>query len=116
MLQAILIGLIVFIGKADYFIGTAMFGRPLVLGALVGIVLGDIPTGVMIGFQLELIFMGMQAIGASIPPDMIVGSVLGTAFAITTGKGSMASLRRSWQRRRTALPRKVSIRRLKVYF
>ena len=31
--------------------------------------------------------MGMQAIGASIPPDMIVGSVLGTAFAITTGKG-----------------------------
>lgn len=77
MLQAILIGLIVFIGKADYFIGTAMFGRPLVLGALVGIVLGDIPTGVMIGFQLELIFMGMQAIGASIPPDMIVGSVLG---------------------------------------
>ena len=87
MLQAILIGLIVFIGKADYFIGTAMFGRPLVLGALVGIVLGDIPTGVMIGFQLELIFMGMQAIGASIPPDMIVGSVLGTAFAITTGKG-----------------------------
>ena len=29
----------------------------------------------------------MQAIGASIPPDMIVGSVLGTAFAITTGKG-----------------------------
>lgn len=130
MLQAILIGLIVFIGKADYFIGTAMFGRPLVLGALVGIVLGDIPTGVMIGFQLELIFMGMQAIGASIPPDMIVGSVLGTAFAITTGKVwrpqlrslcrrqscqrllsicSMASLRRSWQRRRTALPRKVSI-------
>ena len=39
MLQAILIGLIVFIGKADFFIGTAMFGRPLVLGALVGIVL-----------------------------------------------------------------------------
>lgn len=37
--------------------------------------------------ELELIFMGMQAIGASIPPDMIVGSVLGTAFAITTGKG-----------------------------
>lgn len=131
MLQAILIGLIVFIGKADYFIGTAMFGRPLVLGALVGIVLGDIPTGVMIGFQLELIFMGMQAIGASIPPDMIVGSVLGTAFAITTGKGMETAITIAYaggnlvsvccqsilwrhyadhgQRRRTALPRKVSI-------
>lgn len=87
MLQAILIGLVVFIGKADYFVGTAMLGRPLVLGALVGIVLGDVKTGVMIGFQLELVFMGMYAIGASIPPDMIVGSVLGTAFAITTGNG-----------------------------
>lgn len=87
MLQAILIGLIVFIGKADYFVGTAMLGRPMVLGALVGIALGDIKTGVIIGFQLELVFMGMYAIGASIPPDMIVGSVLGTAFAITTGNG-----------------------------
>ena len=87
MLQALLVGLIVFIGKADYFIGTAMVGRPIVLGALVGIVLGDVSTGVMIGFQLELVFMGMQAIGASVPPDMVVGSVLGTAFAITTGNG-----------------------------
>ena len=82
-----MVGLVVFIGKADYFVGTAMLGRPLVLGALVGIILGDVKTGVMIGFQLELVFMGMYAIGASIPPDMIVGSVLGTAFAITTGNG-----------------------------
>lgn len=87
MLHALLIGIIIFIGKADYFIGTAMVGRPIVLGALVGIALGDVKTGVMIGFQLELVFMGMYAIGASIPPDMVVGSILGTAFAITTGSG-----------------------------
>ena len=75
--QAFLIALIIFVGKADYFVGTAMLGRPLVLGMLVGIALGDVSQGVIIGFQLELVFMGMQAIGASIPPDMIVGSVLG---------------------------------------
>ena len=92
MLQAILIGLIVFIGKADYFIGTAMFGRPLVLGALVGIVLGDIPTAVMIGFQMEL---------RSLCRRQSCQRLLSIC--------SMASLRRSWQRRRTALPRKVSI-------
>ena len=85
--QAFLIALIIFVGKADYFVGTAMLGRPLVLGMLVGIALGDVSQGVIIGFQLELVFMGMQAIGASIPPDMIVGSVLGTAFAISTGNG-----------------------------
>mgnify|MGYP002564389783 CR=1 FL=1 len=60
-LQAFLIGLIVFVGKADYFVGTAMLGRPLVLGALVGLALGDVPTGVMIGFQLELVFMGRRS-------------------------------------------------------
>ena len=68
---------------------------------------------------------------------MIVGSVLGTAFAITTGKGMETAITIAMpaailsafvvnlfygvitpimQRRRTALPRKVSIRRLKVYF
>ena len=41
LLQALLIGLIVFIGKADYFVGTALLGRPLVLGALVGLALGE---------------------------------------------------------------------------
>lgn len=92
LLQACMIGLITFIGKADYWIGTAMVGRPLVLGALVGIALGDMSLGVQIGLSLELIFMGMQAIGASIPPDMIVGSVLGTAFAITSGSGTETAI------------------------
>ena len=50
--QAFLIALIIFVGKADYFVGTAMLGRPLVLGMLVGIALGDVSQGVIIGFQL----------------------------------------------------------------
>ena len=87
MLQAILVGLVVVLGKSDYFFGTAMFQRPLVMGALVGVVLGDVKAGVTIGFELELVFMGMQAIGAAVPPDMVVGSVLGTAFAISTNSG-----------------------------
>ena len=47
--QAFLIALIIFVGKADYFVGTAMLGRPLVLGMLVGIALGDVSQGVIIG-------------------------------------------------------------------
>lgn len=92
IVNAILIGLITFIGKADYWLGTAMFGRPIVLGAFVGIILGDVSAGVQIGFSLELIFMGMQAIGASVPPDMVVGGVLGTAFAISSGQGAETAI------------------------
>ena len=50
-----------------------MVERPIVLGAIVGIFLGDIPTGVIVGFQLELAFMGVWQVGAAVPPNVIVG-------------------------------------------
>ncbi|AYW46084.1 PTS mannose/fructose/sorbose/N-acetylgalactosamine transporter subunit IIC [Tetragenococcus koreensis] len=87
MVQALYVALAVFIGKAEFFIGTAMTGRPIFLGALVGLLFGDLTTGVIIGFQLELVFMGSVMIGAAVPPDMIVGSVLGTAFALSANTG-----------------------------
>ena len=62
------------------------------MGALTGIVMGDIPTGVALGATLELAFMGAFSIGASIPPEMISGTVLGTAFAISTGSGAETAL------------------------
>lgn len=44
------------------------------------------------GATLELAFMGAFSIGASIPPEMISGTVLGTAFTITTGAGPETAL------------------------
>lgn len=87
VVQAILLGLIAMLGNAEYLMGTCCLSRPIVMGALTGIVMGDIPTGVTIGATLELAFMGSFSIGASIPPEMISGTVLGTAFTITTGSG-----------------------------
>lgn len=92
MLQAILLGLISMLGSAEYLFGTSCLSRPLVMGALTGIVMGDIPTGVALGATLELAFMGAFSIGASIPPEMISGTVLGTAFAISTGSGAETAL------------------------
>lgn len=85
LLQAILLGLVAMLGNAEYLFGTSLLSRPLVMGTLTGIVLGDIQTGVTLGATLELAFMGAFSIGASIPPEMISGTVLGTAFTITTG-------------------------------
>lgn len=92
MLQAILLGLISMLGNAEYLFGTSCLSRPLVMGALTGIVMGDIPAGVALGATLELAFMGAFSIGASIPPEMISGTVLGTAFAISTGSGAETAL------------------------
>lgn len=67
--------------------GTPMVIRPIVVSPLVGLVLGDVTAGVVMGASLELIFMGAIQIGGSIPPDVLVGAGLGTAFAILSNQG-----------------------------
>src|ERR1700760_3221586 len=87
-----LITLIAMFGHSEDFLGTTLLSRPLVLGPLVGWVLGDLHQGVTIGASLELIFMGNIKVGAAIPPDVITGGVLGTTFAILSGKGAAIAL------------------------
>jgi len=88
----ILITLIAIFGHSEDFLGTTLLSRPLVLGPLVGLVLGDLNQGIIIGATLELIFMGNIKVGAAIPPDVVTGGVLGTAFAIISGKGPAIAL------------------------
>lgn len=73
-------------------LSSGLLNRPLVVGALVGIVLGNIPLGCMTGAACELVYLGAQAIGASNPPDMISGTIIGTAYVITTGSDVAASV------------------------
>ena len=71
MLTYLLITLIIFFGHSEDLLGTTLLSRPLVLGPLVGLVLGDLQQGVIIGASLELIFMGNIKVGAAIPPDVV---------------------------------------------
>ena len=90
--QAILIGLIAAFGKFDYQLGTLYAFRPIVLCPLVGLVLGDLQSGLTIGASLELLFMGSISIGAYVPPDETIGGVLACAFAIQLGQGTEAAI------------------------
>lgn len=69
------------------FMGDMFLERPIFLGPMVGLIMGDLPTGLLVGATLELIFMGAADIGGSVPPNMVIGSILGTAFAIVSGQG-----------------------------
>ena len=88
----LLITLVAMFGHAEDFLATSLLSRPLVLGPLVGLVLGDLNQGIMIGASLEAIFMGNIKVGAAIPPDVITGGVLGTAFALLSGQGAAVAL------------------------
>lgn len=92
LVQAILIGLIAAFGKLDYQLGTLYAFRPIVLCPLVGIVLGDLQSGLAIGASLELLFMGSISIGAYVPPNETVGGVLACAFAISLGESTEAAI------------------------
>jgi fructoselysine and glucoselysine-specific PTS system IID component len=87
VLSYLFITLIIFFGHSEDLLGTTLLSRPLVLAPLVGWALGDWQQGVVIGASLELIFMGNIKVGAAIPPDVVTGGVLGTAFAILSHKG-----------------------------
>ena len=92
LLQAILIGLIGAWGTLDYSFGSMYTFRPIILSVFVGLVLGDVHTGIVVGASLELLFMGAISIGAYLPPDVAVGGVLATAFAISMGQGTKAAI------------------------
>lgn len=92
LLQAFWVAIITFLGKFDFFIGNVMLQRPILLGPLVGIAFGNLREGIIIGFAIELAFIGTQMLGTAVPPDFTVGGVLGTAFALKSGDGSSAGL------------------------
>lgn len=91
--QALLIGLVCGISQIDgYWIGEAKVREPVVTGALVGLILGDLKQGLIIGAQLELIWMGTAAIGPVAGLAVGPGGTIGTAIALSTGSGIEAAM------------------------
>lgn len=72
--------------------GECKLREPIITGFLTGLILGDPAKGLMIGAELQLIWMGAAAIGPVTGLDIITGCVLGTAVAITTGQGLEAAM------------------------
>lgn len=86
LIQTMLITLVAFIGYMHSYWGSSMNNRPIIVAPFVGFVLGDVSTGIMVGATLELIFLGAVPIGASNPPDITSGAIIGTSFVILTGQ------------------------------
>lgn len=93
MLEALLVALAVFVcvGGAEL-AGFTMLNRPIVIGPLVGLFLGDVQTGVIIGASLEAVFMGVVNIGGAAAAEPGIATAVGTAFAIMLGKGPEVAL------------------------
>ncbi len=94
--QALLIALLYYLANSPWPAGGlgnyATLYRPMVAGLVVGIILGDPVTGTIIGATINLMYIGFISAGGSMPADMSLAGILGTALAITSGIDANAAL------------------------
>ena len=81
--SALLVFIVTLILKnSNYLFPNMMFDRPIVVGFIIGLVLGDVKTGIIIGAQLELVFLGVMAIGSSQSADPLTATAIAVEFSI----------------------------------
>lgn len=83
LVQAILCGVVYWLAVGNLpFVGLWSLQRPLVCGTLVGCILGDPVQGAVIGATINLVYLGFMSAGGSMPADMGLAGVLGTAYGL----------------------------------
>lgn len=88
IIKALLVAIVAFLASIDeQSFGASMMSRPLFTGPIVGLIMGDMTTGIIIGASLEAMFMGSIMVGSAVPPEVYASSVLSIAVAIQSGTG-----------------------------
>ena len=62
--------------------GWYTLGRPLIAGLAVGIVLGDVTTGIILGCAVQTLFIGLVTPGGSMPADVNFAAWIGIPLAM----------------------------------
>ena len=62
-------------------------GRPLVASFVVGVIMGDLQTAMIVGIALQIMYMGNVTPGGAVAWDLSYATYIGTAGALVFGKG-----------------------------
>ena len=66
--------------------------RPIVIGPIVGAIMGDLQTGLIVGGSYELMMIGAMPVGGAQPPNAVIGGIMATVFAVQSGLDVAAAL------------------------
>jgi mannose PTS system EIIC component len=90
-LQATLLGICACLSSMPGLGGTTFgnytLGRPLVAGLVVGLILGDVQTGIIIGAAIQVIYIALVTPGGTVSADVRAVSYIGIPLAICAVKG-----------------------------
>jgi len=90
LFQALLIGILAYLGSLSV---PWLFGltggwytitRPLVSGFLIGIILGDVTTGILVGVAVQVVYIALVTPGGQMPQDLNSAAYIGVALGILT--------------------------------
>lgn len=91
-IQIILVGVWAFIVAIDQFDLLESLYQPIVTGAVVGAILGDLPTGLVVGGTYQLMTIGNMPVGGAQPPNAVIGGIMATVFAVSSGLDTTAAV------------------------
>lgn len=106
IIQIALVFVVTFIAAIDQFDFLESLYQPIVTGAVIGLILGDLNTGLLVGGTYQLMTIGNMPIGGAQPPNAVIGGIMAAILAIATGlepnagSRSRHSVRPAWSARR----------------
>lgn len=72
--------------------GWYTIGRALVSGAIIGVIMGDVTTGIIMGAAIQMLYIGLVTPGGSMPADVNYASWIGIPLAMAAGAGQEYAL------------------------
>lgn len=92
VMQVVLLTALAYLKAMDWNTTQITAFDTMIYGVFAGLILGDFKTGLMIGATLQLMSLGIAAVGGSSMPDYPVAAIIATAVSVTTGQGMAAGM------------------------
>ncbi|MEF9991765.1 MAG: PTS sugar transporter subunit IIC [Romboutsia sp.] len=92
ILQIVLILIVTMVAAVDQFNFLESLYRPIIVGPIVGAIMGDLQTGLIVGGSYELMMIGAMPVGGAQPPNAVIGGIMATVFAISLNLETSAAL------------------------
>ena len=92
VIQIILLAVCTFFFAVDQYSLPEVAYRPMVICPIIGLILGDVKTGLVVGGTYELMMIGNMPVGGAQPPNSVVGAIVAMIFAVKAGMDTDAAL------------------------